>query len=852
MEVASVQSKQLVSFSATIHDTVLWDPSTCPRPSDSSTPGHQQSWSEVVRRSLLNGETSPPRLRLQNRFTTLSDDPVHPADAPAALTRPDDPVHPADAPAALTSPDLHPADTATPAPAADSICAASQATVKSTRRPSSHLATSSRRKLLKEAVLRHSGSFPGPEPARKSSPSPAVTVSPQHSPARSPHPQSPAPPRPLFAPTTLIIGDSITRNLRFFNAATRCLPGATVPVILEKLPGLLHSLPSSVNRLIVHVGSNDTARQQSELTKNDFEKLFNLLGAVKKATGKSTLELFQTFRSVKEKERRACFKKKKTPSKDNLKVVKISVGLMGLNDGVLKTVRGTVLPLLMRPESDADELQRAAEQKMKTFDRNVHGGPYVLLYPDGTKITNIPGTEVPFTLNEYKEALGKAYQGITLYICTAEDFFTSSQETSSESNSSDSEVWEPADGESGTDSAAPVYFLTHKRAQEHQEVCWKLRAIGIILSFLQFNKYTQLYAPIVIEDKDDSDSVECSHDTPEDTEVDQQSLSEITANLALEIDHRAVSRFNICRSNIWDGAVRGFKRATFSEKKDILVKFSDDEGRFEEGGPKREFLSLLMKELNKRPIFDGPVESRYLVYNSTAIREDEYYLAGKMIAVSISEDLVSYISGQSSFKASVGDITDEEIGKVLQEYSPSVEILQDLMIRNSAMLQTAGCFRHVRKKMIVEDYLKWYIRNNTAIESSAAASTVLTPALCHANVKLSAAEMENLFQPELSQQGSNRRAQEEKAMSYWADYLLDCEENDSSVTLEEVLMFATGVPCVPPAGMSPLPRLQFLCSTTSTFPMANTCANILKLPLLDTYGAFKANMNFGINNSPGF
>ncbi|XP_078028971.1 G2/M phase-specific E3 ubiquitin-protein ligase-like [Epinephelus lanceolatus] len=282
--------------------------------------------------------------------------------------------------------------------------------------------------------------------------------------------------------------------------------------------------------------------------------------------------------------------------------------------------------------------------------------------------------------------------------------------------------------------------------------------------------------------------------------VDQQSISEVIANLALEIDHQAVSRFNICRSNIWDGAVRGFKRATFSEKKDILVKFSDDEGKFEEGldtgGPKREFLSLLMKELNKRPIFDGPL----------SIREDEYYLAGKMIAVSIvhggtgpnflSEDLVSYISGQTSFKASVGDITDEEIGKVLQEIqnAPSLEILQDLMVRNSAMLQTAGCFRHVRsceeKKMIVEEYLKWYIihRNNTAIERFKAGleslqfltalqqhPTVLTPALCHANVKLSAAEMENLFQSELSQQGSNRRAQEEKAMSSWADYLLDCE-----------------------------------------------------------------------------
>ena len=98
---------------------------------------------------------------------------------------------------------------------------------------------------------------------------------------------------------------------------------------------------------------------------------------------------------------------------------------MQLKDGGLKTVRGTVLPILVQPELDADKLQTAAEQKLKTFHSNLHGGPYVLLYPDGTKITNIPGTQVPFTLKDYKEALGKAYQRITLYICTAEDFFTS-------------------------------------------------------------------------------------------------------------------------------------------------------------------------------------------------------------------------------------------------------------------------------------------------------------------------------------------------------------------------------------------------------------------------------------------
>lgn len=61
----------------------------------------------------------------------------------------------------------------------------------------------------------------------------------------------------------------------------------------------------------------------------------------------------------------------------------------------------------------------------------------------------------------------------------------------------------------------------------------------------------------------------------------------------------------------------------------------------------------------------------------TAVREDEYYLAGKMIAVSVlhggpgphflCEDLVHYLAGQPSFKPTVNLITDEEIEKALHE-----------------------------------------------------------------------------------------------------------------------------------------------------------------------------------------
>ncbi|KAK5611871.1 hypothetical protein CRENBAI_007919 [Crenichthys baileyi] len=267
--------------------------------------------------------------------------------------------------------------------------------------------------------------------------------------------------------------------------------------------------------------------------------------------------------------------------------------------------------------------------------------------------------------------------------------------------------------------------------------------IIIVIMWSIFSRYTQLYAPIIVDDED-SRSDAGSLDIPKDAEL------------------------NICRSDIWDEAVRGLKRATFSEKKDLLVKFSDDAGRFEDGidtgGPKREFLSLLMKTLNERSIFDGPVESRNLVYNFNAIREDEYSLAGKMIAMSIvyggpgpnflSKDLVSYISGQSSFHSSVADVTDEEMGKVLQE------------IQNASSLQT---FRDLMFLTALQQY-----------------PLVLTPGLCHSKKKLSAVDIENLFQPELSPDGSNHKAQENKTTSFWADYLLDCEEDARVLAIREI------------------------------------------------------------------
>ncbi|KAF3856877.1 hypothetical protein F7725_017600 [Dissostichus mawsoni] len=186
----------------------------------------------------------------------------------------------------------------------------------------------------------------------------------------------------------------------------------------------------------------------------------------------------------------------------------------------------------------------------------------------------------------------------------------------------------------------------------------------------------------------------------------------------------------------------------------------------------------------------------------------------------------------------------------------------------------------LKKKGIVSDYLQWYIigRNSSVIdrfkEGLSALQflnalqqhpTLLAPVLCHSEKRLTALELERLFKPDLSPPGSNRRLGESQTLGYWADYLLDCEglkdiakmylnmfslQKARLLCLWRMLMFATGLTSLPPSGFEPSPGIEFL--DDSPFPMANTCSNTLKLPLLESYNVFKSKMDFGMQNSPGF
>ncbi|XP_010795995.1 G2/M phase-specific E3 ubiquitin-protein ligase-like [Notothenia coriiceps] len=107
-----------------------------------------------------------------------------------------------------------------------------------------------------------------------------------------------------------------------------------------------------------------------------------------------------------------------------------------------------------------------------------------------------------------------------------------------------------------------------------------------------YSNYTNVYALIIIDSQSEpEDKMEQS--------TEYLTAEDIAAELSAKRTNTSCSRFNINRANVWDGAISGFKGASFDPSHEMSVKFTDDEGQTEDGvdtgGPKREFLTLLME-----------------------------------------------------------------------------------------------------------------------------------------------------------------------------------------------------------------------------------------------------------------
>ncbi|XP_076148922.1 G2/M phase-specific E3 ubiquitin-protein ligase-like [Alosa pseudoharengus] len=371
---------------------------------------------------------------------------------------------------------------------------------------------------------------------------------------------------------------------------------------------------------------------------------------------------------------------------------------------------------------------------------------------------------------------------------------------------------------------------------------------------------------------------------------DWLSAQEVLRSLASKINCNQRCRFNINRSAVLDGAVRGFKRLSYNPTFQMCVKFSDDLGVDEEavdlGGPRREFLRLLMEALAHSQMFEGREGNVNLALESLALREDKYFFAGQAIAVSLvhggpapgffSSSLYASLTGKSP-KPEMEEISDSDLYTKIKKVSEctSFDELQQATAPLTDYLANAGCLRplkHIQDKyLLVEDIIMFQVVHRVsgaferfregmktlgALDAIRMHPDAFRPLFCHEPSPLTADVLEQLFEIRLSAVGSNKRRAEECVVAFWRDYLLDVEEQEGPLKLEGILAFATGADTIPPLGFSPQPSVDFLHELPlrqgRQFPTANTCINCLRLPVLKSFEDFKESMDFALKNTQGF
>ncbi|KAL1273710.1 hypothetical protein QQF64_026524 [Cirrhinus molitorella] len=354
---------------------------------------------------------------------------------------------------------------------------------------------------------------------------------------------------------------------------------------------------------------------------------------------------------------------------------------------------------------------------------------------------------------------------------------------------------------------------------------------------------------------------------------------------------------NVCRSEVMNCALRAFGRARFDPKKKISVVFIDSdgngEGAVDDGGPLCEFLRLLMIDLRRSAIFQGPENQKNLSLDVNALQTGLYRLAGMMISVCLihggvapnffSDRLFNWISGKPTGPASLKDVGDQQVKDRLQKIknAETIDEAREAIIEASEALSVLGTMRYIssmnERDHLVTNSIQQYVegRVQTAFQEMFSSTDSLKglnalklaeaiqahPAqfkglFLENTQELNAAELINLFHPVLSTVGSSRRREESRVLCYWRDWLIDVEGGEcSELHLKDILIFASGLSRIPPLGFPVQPTLEFLhtaSNTTKPLPDAHTCSVVLRLPLHTSFAEFKFWMESGIIQSPTF
>uniref|UniRef100_A0A9J7YJ29 HECT domain-containing protein n=1 Tax=Cyprinus carpio carpio TaxID=630221 RepID=A0A9J7YJ29_CYPCA len=293
-------------------------------------------------------------------------------------------------------------------------------------------------------------------------------------------------------------------------------------------------------------------------------------------------------------------------------------------------------------------------------------------------------------------------------------------------------------------------------------------------------------------------------------DVDLKSLLNTMSN---KVDFTAApisNQINVTRCNILDSGIRAFRRQRFNPEAKLDVVFRDadgiGEGAADEGGPTREFLTLLMREIHSCEIFDGEDWKKTLACNSKALYNGMYKIVGRMIAVCLihggvepnffSERLFCQVCNLQPPVPDLQEIADYDFRAKMTkiQLAQNVNEAQCAIMEASDQLSMLGSLWHIQtledRDNLVESATKFFIENRLRDSLEQFKEGLECLGLLHLMQKhpqlfkevfmyeekpLLAEDISALFKAELSPVGSNRRVVESRTICFWRDWLIEVE-----------------------------------------------------------------------------
>ncbi|XP_068456995.1 G2/M phase-specific E3 ubiquitin-protein ligase isoform X2 [Clinocottus analis] len=350
------------------------------------------------------------------------------------------------------------------------------------------------------------------------------------------------------------------------------------------------------------------------------------------------------------------------------------------------------------------------------------------------------------------------------------------------------------------------------------------------------------------------------------------------------------------------------RRPDFDPTRTLSVCFKGDQlttfpSSLQDGDAARQhFLELLVQQIQDCVVFEGPDGDKNLALDSQALREDLYYDVGCLLALSLAHGgpPVCFFSGalyQSLFnhppgrRLAVAHMTPDALAtrRVARiAAAESSDELLEAVAASSEFLELAGCRRPVGgledREALVEQLVGFTMTTRMQLPLQRFREGLQTLAVFHqmfpqvfssvfCDSRLSARSLSQAFSFLFSQQ-EVLLSRETPVSSFWTRLLLDCEVGRSSISLQDLLLFATGAEELPSAGLLPPPAISFLhpkeggggggdrrggergrvrrrkepLKDEGLFPQSEPGCNRLLLPVCSSYLSFKSNMEQAVSH----